>query len=260
MQALKQRTAMEMEDVEEKNAPQLASEVKSEKQRREERLQMLKREAEEAQRASAKASQPDIGRIYYDDVESGVMEEAQRTLGVVNAATTDALEVLAELNKKKELKAVDHSKIEYTPIRKNLYIVPRSVASLSPDQILDRRAKLQIRVRGKGAPSPVESFDECGLSERILQILRKMKIEKPFAVQSQCIPCIMAGRDVIGIAKTGSGKTLSYLLPMFRHIGDQPPLEQNESGPIGLILCPARELAVQIHNVTKAFAKQLGLK
>ena len=48
---------MEMEDVEEKNAPQLASEVKSEKQRREERLQMLKREAEEAQRASAKASQ-----------------------------------------------------------------------------------------------------------------------------------------------------------------------------------------------------------
>lgn len=260
MQALKQRTAMEMEDVEEKNAPQLASEVKSEKQRREERLQMLKREAEEAQRASAKASQPDIGRIYYDDVESGVMEEAQRTLGVVNAATTDALEVLAELNKKKELKAVDHSKIEYIPIRKNLYIVPRSVASLSPDQVLDRRAKLQIRVRGKGAPSPVESFDECGLSERILQILRKMKIEKPFAVQSQCIPCIMAGRDVIGIAKTGSGKTLSYLLPMFRHIVDQPPLEQNESGPIGLILCPARELAVQIQNVTKAFAKQLGLK
>jgi len=223
-------------------------------------MQNLKHEAVEAQRASALASQPDIGRIYYSDVESGVMEEAERTLDVVNAASVDALEVLADLNKKKELKAVDHSILEYLPIRKNLYIVPRSVANLTDDQVVERRAKWKIRVRGKGAPSPVETFEECGLSERIVKILKKMKIEKPFAVQAQCLPCIMAGRDVIGIAKTGSGKTLAYLLPMLRHIGDQPPLGPNESGPIGLVLAPARELAVQIHHVTKVFAKQLGIK
>jgi ATP-dependent RNA helicase DDX46/PRP5 len=70
----------------------------------------------------------------------------------------------------------------------------------------------------------------------------------------------MAGRDVIGIAKTGSGKTLAYLLPMLRHIADQPPLEPHETGPIGLVLAPARELAVQIYHVAKVFAKQLGLK
>jgi ATP-dependent RNA helicase DDX46/PRP5 len=70
-----------------------------------------------------------------------------------------------------------------------------------------------------------------------------------------------AGRDVIGIAKTGSGKTLAYLLPMLRHILLQPPLAPNvESGPIGLILAPARELAFQIHIVCKNFAKLLGLK
>jgi ATP-dependent RNA helicase DDX46/PRP5 len=248
-------------EVEEKPiAPQLAAEVQSEKQRREKRMNDLKQQATEAQRASAIASQPDIGRIYYSDVESGVMEEAERTLDVVNAASVDALEVLAELNKKKELKAVDHSTLEYIPIRKNLYIVPRSVANLTSDQIMERKAKYKTRVRGRGAPAPVETFEECGLSERILRILKKMKIEKPFAVQAQCIPCIMAGRDVIGIAKTGSGKTLAYLLPMLRHIGDQPPLGQHESGPIGLVLAPARELAVQIHHVTKAFAKQLGLK
>jgi ATP-dependent RNA helicase DDX46/PRP5 len=248
-------------EVEEKPiAPQLAAEVQSEKQRREKRMNDLKQQATEAQRASAIASQPDIGRIYYSDVESGVMEEAERTLDVVNAASVDALEVLAELNKKKELKAVDHSTLEYIPIRKNLYIVPRSVANLTSDQIMERKAKYKTRVRGRGAPAPVETFEECGLSERILSILKKMKIEKPFAVQAQCIPCIMAGRDVIGIAKTGSGKTLAYLLPMLRHIGDQPPLGQHESGPIGLVLAPARELAVQIHHVTKAFAKQLGLK
>lgn len=70
----------------------------------------------------------------------------------------------------------------------------------------------------------------------------------------------LAGRDVIGIAKTGSGKTLAYLLPMLRHILIQPPLGPNESGPIGLILAPARELAYQIHIVCKSFSKQLGLK
>jgi ATP-dependent RNA helicase DDX46/PRP5 len=71
---------------------------------------------------------------------------------------------------------------------------------------------------------------------------------------------LAAGRDVIGIAKTGSGKTLAYVLPMLRHILAQPPLDFHESGPIGLILCPARELAFQVHSVCKSFAKQLGLK
>lgn len=238
---------------------QLASEVQSEKQRREAQMQKLKQNAEQAQRALEDASRPDIGRIYYD-LESGVMEEAERNLDIINNASVDALEILAELNKKKELKAVNHSQIEYLTIRKNLYIVPRSLSNLTEDQVMERRAKYKIRVRGRGAPAPVETFEECGISERIKAILNKMNIVMPFPVQSQCLPCIMAGRDVIGIAKTGSGKTLAYLLPMLRHIGDQPPLFQNESGPIGLVLVPARELAVQIHSVTKAFAKQLGIK
>lgn len=237
---------------------QLASEVQSEKHRREAHMEKLRKEAAEAQRAQA--SQPDIGRIFYSDVESGVMEEAERNLDVMTNASVDALEVLAELNKKKELKAVDHSAIEYLPIRKNLYIVPRSVSNLTEDEVMERRVKHKIRVRGRGAPAPVETFEECGLSERILAILRKMKIVKPFAIQAQCLPCCMAGRDVIGIAKTGSGKTLAYLLPMLRHIGDQPDLAPHESGPIGLVLAPARELAVQIHSVCKSFAKQLGIK
>ena len=187
------------------------------------------------------------------------MEEAERNLDVLNAAP-DALQVLAELNKKKELKAVNHGSVEYLPIKKNLYIVPRSLANLSSDDVADRRAKLKIKVRGQGAPAPVPTFVECGLSERILAILAKQGIDKPFPVQAQCLPCIMAGRDVIGIAKTGSGKTLAYLLPMLRHIGDQPGLGPHESGPIGLVLAPARELAVQIHHVTKIFAKHLNIK
>jgi ATP-dependent RNA helicase DDX46/PRP5 len=231
------------------------------------------------------AAAPDIG-ILYNDVEGGVMEEAERNLEAAMAAP-DALQVLAELNKKKELKSVDHSKVEYIDFKKNLYIVPRVLANLPTDEVANLRGKLKIKVRGHGAPAPVTSFEQCGLSERILQVTEKQGITTPFPVQAQCLPCIMAGRDVIGIAKTGSGKTLAYLLPMLRyakgapagrklqnfcfsshafrfsscrHIMDQPSLGTNESGPIGLVLAPARELAYQIHLVCKTFTKQLSLK
>mmetsp|Transcript_2111 Transcript_2111/g.3775 ORF Transcript_2111/g.3775 Transcript_2111/m.3775 type:complete len:652 (+) Transcript_2111:10-1965(+) len=237
--------------------PSLAAEVKNEKHRREQMLRNLEREAEEARTLAEKSAAPELGRLY-NDTEGGIMEEAERNLDAAMAAP-DALQVLAELNKKKELKSVDHSKIDYIPFKKNLYIVPRALAKLSNDEVIDLRAKLKVKVRGHGAPAPVTSFEQCGLSERILKVLEKQGIRSPFPVQAQCIPCIMAGRDTIGIAKTGSGKTLSYLLPLLRHIMIQPPLGPNESGPIGLILAPARELAYQIHIVCKAFAKPLGL-
>ena len=60
---------------------------------------------------------------------------------------------------------------------------------------------------------------------------RRHGYEKPTPIQAQAIPAIMSGRDLIGIAKTGSGKTIAFLLPMFRHIMDQRPLEESE-GPI----------------------------
>lgn len=246
---------------EESGAPQpaqLAAEVRSEKARREQRLLELERQAAEARASAQSAAQPKFGRLYMDS-EGGVMEEAERNLDAAKA-TPDALVVLAELNKKKELKAVDHSKIDYIPFQKNLYRVPRSLANLTNDDVISRRARLKVRVRGHGAPAPVSTFEECGLSERVLQVLRSHDIHKPFPVQAQCIPCIMAGRDVIGIAKTGSGKTLAYLLPMLRHILVQPPLAPNESGPVGLITVPARELAYQVYTVCKSFAKPLGLK
>jgi ATP-dependent RNA helicase DDX46/PRP5 len=250
-----QLASHENEDVLDNRPIQLAAEVKSEKLRREHQLKQLELEAQSVRQGSEAA--PDFGRMYNEDGD--VMEEAERTLQVLQQAP-DALTVLAELNKKKEIQSVDHSKIDYHPLVKNLYRVPRSLASLTQDEIINRRAKLQIKVRGQGTPAPVSTFEECGLSDKILQSLKEHGISQPFPVQAQCIPCIMAGRDVIGIAKTGSGKTLAYLLPMLRHIQAQPPLAPNESGPIGLILAPARELAFQIFSVCKQFAKPLGLK
>lgn len=64
----------------------------------------------------------------------------------------------------------------------------------------------------------------------------------------------MSGRDCIGIAKTGSGKTIAFVLPMLRHIKAQKPVEQGD-GPVGLIMAPTRELVTQIGRDVKKFAK-----
>mmetsp|Transcript_21980 Transcript_21980/g.61010 ORF Transcript_21980/g.61010 Transcript_21980/m.61010 type:complete len:663 (-) Transcript_21980:249-2237(-) len=77
-------------------------------------------------------------------------------------------------------------------------------------------------------------------------------------IQAQCLPVIMSGRDCISIAKTGSGKTLGFVLPMLRHIKDQPPLQQGD-GPISLIMAPTRELVQQIGKEVKRFAKAVNL-
>lgn len=240
---------------------QLSSEMKTEKHRREELLAKLKQEVQEL--AASSTEDVELQRLYNDD-EGGVMEEAERALDVLTSGQyTDAREVLAELNKKKELKAIDHSSISYTPINKNLYICPKKLSILTEEEILERRAKLKIKVRGLQVPAPISDFRQAGLSDVVLQVLTtklKIRIDHPFPIQAQCLPVILAGRDCIGIAKTGSGKTLAYLLPMIRHILAQPDLGQNESGPIGLVLVPARELATQIHSVCKMFAKCLGLK
>ena len=92
-----------------------------------------------------------------------------------------------------------------------------------------------------------------------LDVIKKLGYAGPTPIQAQAIPAIMSGRDVIGVAKTGSGKTIAFLLPMFRHIKDQRPLEQME-GPVAVVMTPTRELAVQIHRECKPFLRVLNLR
>jgi ATP-dependent RNA helicase RhlE len=101
-------------------------------------------------------------------------------------------------------------------------------------------------------------FQDLGLSTEILNVLREQNYEKPFPIQEQAIPAILAGRDVQGAAKTGSGKTASFVLPileMFQHkkIGRKKHLKV-------LVLVPTRELAQQISGVFTAFADKLPVK
>jgi ATP-dependent RNA helicase DDX46/PRP5 len=170
-----------------------------------------------------------------------------------------ALELLADAQKRKDLKRVDHNKIEYAPFKKRFFIVPQEIRGLGHDQVAKIRKDMEITIRGKGCPRPISTWLQCGFSSRVLAVIKRQQYQDPFPIQRQAMPAIMDGRDVIGVAKTGSGKTLAFLLPMFRHILDQPPLQEGE-GPIGLVMAPARELALQIHSEAKRFCKALGLR
>ena len=113
-----------------------------------------------------------------------------------------------------------------------------------------------IKLIGDNAPSPALTFSEMNLPAALLQQIEENKWEKPSAIQAVSIPVALSGRDLIGIAKTGSGKTASYLLPALMHIQRQPRMERGD-GPIVLILAPTRELAQQVCEVASAFCPRI---
>ncbi|KAM5173123.1 putative ATP-dependent RNA helicase DDX46 [Mantella aurantiaca] len=165
-----------------------------------------------------------------------------------------------QTKQRKLLEPVDHGKIEYEPYRKNFYVEVPELAKMNTEEVSAYRLNLEgITVQGKNCPKPIKTWVQCGISMKILNALKKHSYEKPTPIQAQAIPAIMFGRDLIGIAKTGSGKTIAFLLPMFRHIMDQRPLEDGE-GPLAVIMTPTRELALQITKECKKFSKPLGLR
>ncbi|XP_072231538.1 probable ATP-dependent RNA helicase DDX46 isoform X2 [Leuresthes tenuis] len=165
-----------------------------------------------------------------------------------------------QTKQRKILEPVDHGKIQYESYRKNFYVEVPELAKMTTEEVNAYRLELEgITVKGKGCPKPIKTWVQCGVSMKILNALKKHGYEKPTPIQAQAIPAIMSGRDLIGIAKTGSGKTIAFLLPMFRHIMDQRPLEESE-GPISVIMTPTRELALQITKECKKFSKPLGLR
>jgi ATP-dependent RNA helicase DDX46/PRP5 len=172
----------------------------------------------------------------------------------------DFLAIANKAKKKKDIPAIDHAKVEYEPFRKKFYHEPSDLAALSEEEAVSLRLELDgIKIRGVDVPRPVQKWSQCGLGVQTLDVIDRLGYTAPTSIQSQAIPAIMSGRDVIGVAKTGSGKTVAFLIPMFRHIKDQRPLE-NMEGPVSLIMTPTRELATQIHKDCKPFLKALNLR
>ncbi|CAG9864424.1 unnamed protein product [Phyllotreta striolata] len=157
------------------------------------------------------------------------------------------------------LPPIDHSEITYEPFEKTFYTEHEEIKDLTNDKIKELRNTLDINVTGTNPPKPVSSFAHFGFEDKLIKAIIKAEYTSPTPIQAQAVPCALLGRDVLGIAHTGSGKTAAFLWPLVKHVSVQKPVEEGE-GPIALILAPTRELALQIYAEAKKFAKVYDLR
>ncbi|XP_053870139.1 ATP-dependent RNA helicase DDX42 isoform X2 [Malaclemys terrapin pileata] len=226
---------------------------------------MKRLEEKDKERKNTKGIRDDIEEE--DDQEAYFRYMAENpTAGVVPEEEEDNLEYDSDGNpiapSKKvidPLPPIDHSEIEYPPFEKNFYEEHEEISSLTPQQIVELRHKLNLRVSGAAPPRPGSSFAHFGFDEQLMHQIRKSEYTQPTPIQCQGVPVALSGRDMIGIAKTGSGKTAAFIWPMLIHIMDQKELEPGD-GPIAVIVCPTRELCQQIHAECKRFGKAYNLR
>ncbi|XP_072266515.1 probable ATP-dependent RNA helicase DDX43 [Pyxicephalus adspersus] len=140
------------------------------------------------------------------------------------------------------------------PIEKAFYIESPSVASMSEEEVANwRKENNNIICKDfkendkRKFPNPVRTFQDAFISfPEVMTALKNAGFVRPTPIQTQAWPIILQGLDLIGIAQTGTGKTLAYLLPGFIHLDLQPLPRHEREGPGMLVLAPTRELALQV--------------
>lgn len=98
------------------------------------------------------------------------------------------------------------------------------------------------------------SFESLQLAPWVLKACSTMGFRRPTPVQARCIPSILEGRDVLGCAETGSGKTAAFALPMLHRLSEDP------YGVFGVVMTPTRELAIQIAEQFQALGAAINLR
>ena len=158
------------------------------------------------------------------------------------------------------LPPVDHSSRAYAEFNKCFYVAAHAeVRGMSEEEVDAYRNELNVTCTGFDVPRPIKRFEHAGLDASLMAALRRRGYEAPTPIQCAALPVALSGRDLIGIAKTGSGKTAAYLLPLLTHVMDQPELQKGD-GPIGVIIAPTHELAEQIVTEGRKFAKGFGVR
>lgn len=209
----------------------------------------------------------DVEESYYRYVEQTRIKKSVDTETNEDDERQDLVEydhdgnIVSVRRSKKEidpLAPVDHSTISYSAFEKDFYKQHGEIEKLTEQQSDELRAKLDIKVSGKSIPKPVCSFAHYNFDERLMRVIRRSDYTQPTPIQAQAIPAALMGRNIIGIAQTGSGKTAAYLWPMIVHIMGQPNLKRGD-GPIGLVLVPTRELALQVYGQAKKFSSSYNI-
>lgn len=104
------------------------------------------------------------------------------------------------------------------------------------------------------------TFKELGLAEPILKALETEGYTNPTPIQEQAIPILLRGKDLLGVAQTGTGKTAAFGIPILNHLYERISLRQNKRKIKALVVTPTRELAIQIGESFTAYGKHTGLR
>lgn len=115
-----------------------------------------------------------------------------------------------------------------------------------------------MTIIGEDIPNPYIDIENCEFPAYIKEFLKSQGFAKPTVIQSQAWPIVMSGQNFVGIAQTGTGKTLAYLLPAIIHLKEKQTTRGR--GPVALVLAPTRELARQIEQVAKQFERKFNIR
>src|SRR5947208_3151196 len=107
------------------------------------------------------------------------------------------------------------------------------------------------------SPAPPSNFDSLGLADPLVAAVAALGYEEPTPIQKEAIPVLLSGRDVLGQAATGTGKTAAFALPMLQRISEDGQAHEHTKG---LVLVPTRELAMQVSEAIHKYAKGVGLR
>ncbi len=112
---------------------------------------------------------------------------------------------------------------------------------------------LKLNDEPSAEPSkPENGFEKLGLPDAVVEAVKRVGFEQPSPIQEQTIPLLMKGRDVVGLAQTGTGKTAAFALPVLSQI------DPAKRYPQALVLAPTRELALQVSDSFQSFADHIG--
>ncbi|KAI8872982.1 DEAD-domain-containing protein [Ramicandelaber brevisporus] len=153
-------------------------------------------------------------------------------------------------------------------VERELYGVPDSGDRMSTGINFDKYADIPVEVSGNDAPEPITDFKDSKLDPVLMENIKLARYTTPTPVQKHSIPVATSGRDLMGCAQTGSGKTAGFLFPILSMAFERgpPPLDDADAQggrgfggrsrkayPFALILAPTRELASQINDEAKRF-------
>ncbi|XP_005627588.1 probable ATP-dependent RNA helicase DDX43 isoform X2 [Canis lupus familiaris] len=159
------------------------------------------------------------------------------------------------------------SRIDLPPIKKNFYRQSETTSSMSQEQVDSwRKENNNIMCddlkegEKRRIPNPTCKFEDAfQYYPEVMENFKRAGFQKPTPIQSQAWPIVLQGIDLIGVAQTGTGKTLSYLMPGFIHLDSQPVIREKRNGPGMLVLTPTRELALQVEAECSKYSYK-GLK